>query len=111
MKRPEKNIEQILKGYGRQMVLSGSDGEVKFKALLQPLRYKNKMYLSAVSTELRYDSSRKFLLIAPADVDVSNADGYECVISDGKNKYITDRSETIMFGQTPLYCWAVVTAM
>lgn len=93
------------------MVISGPDGEKKFKALLQPLRYKNKMYLNAISTELRYDSSRKFLLIAPADVDVASADGYERIISDDRNNYVTDRCELIYFGQTPLYCWAVVTMM
>lgn len=111
MKLPEKDARKLIKDYGRSMKLVKQGNETVFKAFLQPLRYKNKMYLNAVATELRYDSSRKYLLIAPPDVDLSDADGYEAIITDENSKYVADRAEKIYFGDTPLYTWAVVTAM
>lgn len=111
MKLPEKDAKRLISRYGRSMKLVKSGNETVFKAFLQPLRYKNKMYLNAVATDLRYDCSRKYLLIAEPDVDLSDADGYEAIITDENSKYVADRAEKIYLGDTPLYTWAVVTAI
>ncbi|MGN1417790.1 MAG: hypothetical protein ACI4W6_00505 [Acutalibacteraceae bacterium] len=111
MFRPEKKTEEYISKYGRTLTLIKGEEKETFKAFLQPLRYKNKMYLSSVSTDLGYDSTGKYLLICPAEPDISEADGYKCVITDGEKKYIVDRCEKIYLSQTPVYCWAVVTAV
>ncbi len=111
MRRHKKDVQRLIRDYGRRMRLASKGNEIVFKAFLQPLRYKNKMYLNAVSTELRYDSSRKYLLIAPADIDLSGADGYEAIITDENGKYVADRVEKIYLGEIPIYTWAVVTAL
>lgn len=110
MFHPEKKTEAYINKYGRTLTLVKGENQESFKAFLQPLRYKNKMYLSSVSTDLGYDSTGKYLLICPASADINEADGYKSIITDGEKKYIVDRCEKIYFSDTPVYCWAVVTA-
>lgn len=90
------------------MKVVSSDGEKQFKAFLQPLRYKNKMYLSSVSTELSYNNTRKFLLVCPADIDIENADGYNSIIKADENEFCVDHCELVYSGDEAVYCWSIV---
>jgi len=80
-----------------------------FKAFLQPLRYKNKIYLRGVATELGYDSLKKYLLISPYDVDLYSVDGTYLTLKYEKNFLSIDHSEKVFFGNKPLYTWSIVT--
>lgn len=80
-----------------------------FKAFLQPLRYKNKIYLRGVATELGYDSLKKYLLISPADTDLSEVDGTTCSLYFGNKHLSIDHSETVYFGKDPCYNWSIVS--
>lgn len=80
-----------------------------FKAFLQPLRYKNKIYLSGVPTELGYDSLQKYLLIALPDAPLELIDGNSYILSyDGYN-YSVDHCEKVYHGTEPYYYWAIVS--
>ncbi len=109
--KPRNEVEKIFENYGQVMKFKTENGEKVFKAFLQPLRYKNKMYLSAASTELRYDCSRKYLLLAPCEIDLNAADGYKASLFSNGSKYIVDRTEIIYLSGKPIYAWAVVTAI
>lgn len=86
-----------------------SGKKVYFKALLQPLRYKNKIYLRGVATELGYDSLKKYLLISPADIDLSAVDGVSAFLYHGNNHLSIDHTETVYFGKKPCYNWSIVS--
>ena len=90
------------------MVLSSSQGETSFKAFLQPLRYKNKMYLSGTLTEIGYDTLRKFVLICPVEIDITTVDGIETLLKFGEDDYCVDHCEKVFFKDRPLYYWAIV---
>ena len=111
MFRFKKEVDSLLDEYGRTLTLINIKDEKQssFKAFLQPLRYKNKMYLSSVSTDLCYDSSAKYLLISPIGSNAAEADGYNALISDGTNKYVVDRCEEVYLADEPVYTWAVVS--
>ena len=87
----------------------GNGSAVPFRGFLQPLRYKNKMYLGEVTTALGYDNSRKFLLITPPEVDVSVADGYCFSVKLDENEYCCDHREIEYLGDEKIYAWAIVT--
>lgn len=80
-----------------------------FQAFLQPLRYKNKIYLRGVATELGYDSLKKYLLISPADVDFSFIDGTEYSLYFEDTHLSIDHSEKVYLGKTPFYTWSIVS--
>lgn len=79
-----------------------------FYAFLQPLRYKNKLYLSGVPTELGYDGLNKYLLICSPDIELGNIDGIKYRLCFGENAYGVDHYETVYAQREPLYIWAIV---
>lgn len=50
----QEKLQALIERYGRSVSLSMEDGwhSPQFRALIQPLRYKNKMYLEGVHTRL-----------------------------------------------------------
>lgn len=85
---------------------NGLDEE--FFGFLQPLRYKNKMYLNGVTTELGFNTTRKYLLISAANVKLKESDRETVIITTRDGKYCCDHSETVRFGDTDCYCWSVI---
>ena len=96
--------------FGRTVALCDADGgELSaFKALIQPLRYKNKMYLSGTLTEIGYDTLRKFVLICPVSVNIPAVDGTRATLVFDGDSFCVDHCEKVFFGETPLYYWAIV---
>ena len=76
------------------------------RAFISPLRYKNKMYLYGVNTEIGYNSQGYYLYIGPPEHDLTVNE--DALIIDGDIKYQIDRAEKIKFGEEVLYVWAVV---
>ena len=79
-----------------------------FYAFLQPLRYKNKLYLSGVPTELGYDGLNKYLLICPHTVDMDKIDGINYRLCFGDKAYGVDHHEIIYSMGEPFYLWAII---
>ena len=97
--------------YGVKMgytVASSEKQSRDFSAFLQPLRYKNKLYLSGVPTELGYDGLNKYLLICPPDIDLDKIDGINYRLCFGDNAYGVDHHETVYSCNEPLYIWAII---
>lgn len=97
--------------YGVKMsyvVTSSAKQSKDFFAFLQPLRYKNKLYLSGVPTELGYDGLNKYLLICPTDIEIGNIDGINYRLCFGDNAYGVDHFEIVYGNNEPLYIWAII---
>ena len=90
-------------------IKNGTKTVNSFNAFLQPLRYKNKIYLRGVATELGYDSLKKYLLISPVSVDLSAVDGTNLALYFGEKHLSVDHTETVYFGKTPYYNWSIVS--
>ena len=107
--RLSKNITlPFFQKFGRTMTLETPGGSQPFKAFLQPLRYKNKMYLGGTLTEIGYDTLRKFVLICPVSVNIPAVDGTVTRLEHDGDSFCVDHCEKVFFGETPLYYWAVV---
>ncbi len=102
-------IESVFNKYGRPVklvsVTGGTIGETH--AFISPLRYKNKMYLYGVNTEIGYNSQGHYLYIGPPEPDLT-------VFSDGEyiscmgEKYRIDRAEKVYKGENVFYIWAII---
>ena len=105
-----KNLNMLFRKSGVTLTLCNNNGPIAtFKAFLQPLRYKNKIYLRGIATELGYDSFKKYLLISPADIDLSSVDGTGLTLRFGESFLSIDHSEKVFFGSNYLYTWSIVT--
>ncbi len=102
------NIKECLEEFGRPVALCSSDGkdETNLYAIISPLRYKNKMYLSGIYTEIGYNSEGHYLYIGPPDCDLTAHDG-GYLLSEGI-KYRVDRAEKVYFGKEVFYIWAII---
>lgn len=78
-------------------------------AFISPLRYKNKMYLYGVNTEIGYNSEGYYLYVGPPDVDITQGTG--SYIYCGGKSYRIDRAEKVFKGEDVFYIWAVIRQM
>ena len=103
--------EKLFRKYGvkmRYVVTSSPKKSFDFSAFLQPLRYKNKLYLSGVPTELGYDGLNKYLLICRPGIELDTIDGIDYRLCFGDDAFGVDHHETVYFGNEPSYIWAIV---
>ncbi|MDR3344742.1 MAG: hypothetical protein LBT21_04020 [Oscillospiraceae bacterium] len=100
-------FESALKQFGRAARLFSPGGEqlAEYHAFVQPLRYKNKLYLYGVHTEIGYNSQGHYLYLGPAAYTLQD-DGQELEI--GGDLYRVERAETVFLADDPLYVWAVI---
>ena len=103
------NIESVFRSHGRPAEFISKNGEVlkNMNAFISPLRYKNKMYLYGVNTEIGYNSQGHYLYIGPPDPDLTAADEGEYVSCMGE-KYRIDRAEKVYKKDKPFYIWAII---
>ncbi len=99
---------RLFEKLGVEIVSTNGENTTIFKGFLQPLRYKNKIYLSGVPTELGYDGLNKYLLIAPPEVGEKCLESREYTISSGEDTFSADHCEPVYLGKKILYYWAIV---
>lgn len=104
----EQRLKAYFQKYGRTLTYERGGVITTFRAFLQPLRFKNKMYLSDHLTEIGYDTLRKFVLICPVDIEITAVDGINVVLRAGDDSFCVDHCEKVFAGDRPLYYWAVV---
>ena len=99
--------EMIFATQGRKVSFLDNGKEQKFKALIQPLRYKNKMYLDGIYTEIGFNSQGHYLYIGPPDPDLTAASKNGYLVADGTS-YRVDRAEKVYNGKNVFYIWAII---
>lgn len=102
-------LDSLLKAYGRPAAFVSKSGKelAKMNALISPLRYKNKMYLYGVNTEIGYNSQGHYLYIGPPEPDLTAAENGDCVKCMGE-RYRVDRAEKVYIGEEVFYIWAII---
>lgn len=104
------NISKILNTYGNTVYLTCNDGwqSPLFKAFIQPLLYKNKLYQQGSFTPIGINKNNVYLYIGPADHDLTKLDSTFKIHDNENHKYIIDRAEKISVENTVVYIWAVI---
>ena len=86
-----------------------TEENTEFYAFLQPLRYKNKLYLSHEPTELGFDTLQKYLMVTSCDVPLEKVDGFIYKLYLGDTYLKIDHCEKVYFGKEPYYYWSIVS--
>lgn len=104
------NFNPLFKENGNTVYLSGADGWQSpfFKAFLQPLRYKNKLYQQGDYTPLGINKNDVYLYLGPADHDLTKLNHTHRIHDAENNTYMIDRAEKIKFNNQTLYIWAII---
>jgi hypothetical protein len=100
-----ESVSETIKRYGSLVEIT-TDGKVlKKRAFVEPLRYKNKVYVGGKYQLLGYDRSEKYLYVGLSDVQLCENSS---VIQLKDNKYIVKRCETYYLKDYPIYVWAIL---
>ncbi len=94
---------------GRRVTLTFPDGtETDDVCVIQPLRYKNKMYMEGVGTDLGRERDSYYSMFAPPGfLPPGDPDGH--YLRDGHfAEYAIIRRDTVYKGDEPVYDWAVL---
>ena len=104
------NINKMLESYGNTVYISGADDWASplFKAFIQPLRYKNKLYQQGSFTPLGINKNNVYLYIGPDTHDLTKLDNSYRIRDNENKKYIIDRAEKITVKNSVVYIWAVI---
>ena len=106
--RISKTITRMIKLAGGEVTIRDNNSVLKTKAIIEPLMYKNKMYISGEMLPLGYLDGGHYLMIAPAGIFSESPRGV--MVSNRSGDYTVKRAETISAGGRALYVWAVLCA-
>lgn len=109
----QKELSALMEWYGRSVSLTAEDGwhSPQFKAFIQPLRYKNKMYLEGVHTPIGIHDPGYYLYIGPAAHDVTRLGADARLHASGGECYQIDRAERVFIGEETAYIWAILRSV
>ena len=113
MSAEANDIKRMMERYGQRVKLclpdDGGESEA-YGAFIQPLRYKNKMYLGGVNTRIGFNREGYYLYLGPPEHDLTQL-GRDMWIQCGDEKYTVDRAEVVHFGSEPSHVWAIIRSM
>ena len=103
-------METYLNKFGRSVFLSDDTDwhSPVYRAFLQPLRYKNKMYLEGTYTIIGKDPNGLYLYIGPAKHDITRVPKNTRVTDADGKQYLIQRAEKVCRGDVPFYFWAIL---
>lgn len=105
------NADRLFEKYGQSTILliEGDERQqFQYKAFVQPLRYKNKLYLRGKYTPVGKNQEDYYLYIGPAQYDISRTDGISVHLHIGNTEYLVYRTEKRNFSDRDIYIWAII---
>lgn len=98
-------VEETINRYGNSIRIRENGRNVNTKAFVEPLRYKNKVYVGGEYHRLGLRKSEKYLYIGLPCFDLTEN---RSVIEMKSRKYIVKRCETYYVKDRPVYVWAIL---
>ena len=106
------SLKNYIESFGTTVSLS-ADGKsfgTPYRAFIQPLRYKNKMYLMGIRSRVGWIDQSHYLYIGPAERDVAGLSSAARIKCKNENFYIV-KAENVRLGEDIFYNWAVIRAV
>ena len=101
--------KEFVRRIGRRVTLTFPDGvETGDVCVIQPLRYKNKMYMEGVGTDLGMEKDSYFLMFAPPGfLPPGDLTGHR-LRDEHHTSWSFVRRDTVFLGDGPAYDWVVL---
>lgn len=99
-----KQIKLLMKEAGQEVEITSGGETYLAYAFLQPLRYKNKMYIELQPSEVGRVDDGCYLYLGPADTEFSADD----ILYANGRRFVAQRVEKVYLFSKPLYCWATL---
>ena len=104
------NIDRIIQKFGMSVHIENQEGWVSptFNTFIQPLRYKNKLYMTGDVTPIGKNTQDVYLYIGPREHDLTKFNFFYRIYDADNNSYIIDRAEKVTFKNEVVYIWAII---
>ncbi|HHW45537.1 MAG TPA: hypothetical protein GXX17_01330 [Clostridiales bacterium] len=103
-------LDRIIEKYGVPVTTHGSGGRFETHAFIQPLRYKNKMYIDLDMDRMGKVDEGCYLYIGKADVPLEFK-SQQTEITSPLGNFVVARSEKVCIGTDALYIWAILNPL
>jgi hypothetical protein len=104
-------LNRLFEKFGRRVRVASVDESWQgnlYRAFIQPLRYKNKMYLEDKRVPLGIGDMSYYLYLGPASHDLTTVDPDEYMLKADDEKFFITRAERLYFSNDVSYIWAVI---
>ena len=101
-----KSVISGLRHYGETITITTEKGVSVVKGIMEPLLYKNKLYLGGKQLPHGYFDSGNYLLICPPEAQLPTI-GTAFVEAKGR-RFVLKRSEVVTAKSEAFYTWAVL---
>ena len=103
---PQGAVRKMIRDCG-QTVSFSTDPPLSCRAVIQPLRYKNKMYLDGDHLTVGEVDTGHYRYIGPRDVRLDRMPA-GTVLKTEEQEYVIKRAEVVRIGNRIVYNWAVL---
>lgn len=107
----KKTVEKLFKRFAQKVTVFSDElhpGYAVTYGFIQPLRYKNKMYVDTQFHELGLDDDGRFVYIGMPEMLLTGSAGNRRSIEVGNYVYSVIRAENVMYKGEALYVWAII---
>lgn len=101
-----KLLENAINKWGSTFKITQNGETINCKGFIQPLRYKNNMYLNGKSLDAGYFDGGHFLFISYGDIGLVNHK--VAYFEDTTSKYVVKRADVHTYKDNTLYTWAIL---
>lgn len=98
-------IQSMIRDYGCDVSIFDNDKVSATKAFVQPLRYKNRVYIGGRYHEMGLNKTDKYLYIGQVENKLTEN---HSIIEAHNHKYIVKRCEVYYVKDIPVYVWAIL---
>lgn len=103
-----KSVDRILEKAGADYTVVCDGEETSVKAIIQPMRYKNKLYIDMPRSELGFKDTECFLYLGSPSIDFTGKEMTTFIKANDRN-FNVSRAERITIGDESVYIWAVLS--
>lgn len=98
-------VDSEILRYGSQVTIISGEEQVQTRAFVEPLRYRNKIYIGGEYRPLGVAIREKYLYIGRSAYRLQEN---RSVVEAHGERYLVKRSETFFIRDLPVYEWAIM---
>lgn len=99
-------VLKLIEKHGIYLTLA--DGSFTWRAFVEPLRYKNKLYVEESSVPEGMINRTAYRYIGPPDIDLNKIAPRGTLISMGNTLVTVSHSEEVSFDGNPIYIYGIL---
>ena len=99
------SVIKSIQTYGEDVTVINDDNKVSTRAFVEPLRYRNKIYIGGEYRTLGMKHSEKYLYVGVPDVTLVEN---KTIIKRKDNEYLVKRVERYYVKEQIAYTWAIL---